>query len=185
MRIQGVTAETYSRVIVLPREGGTDWTFTIQPLPLGFHRRLRTRGVTPPSPPTRVARDSAGKALRDEQGQAVLAGDVQDAEYLADLELYHQRVAVLAVEEALRADAAVTFAARRPDEGAATHPRGESRSPWCVYADALYQELEEAGFTAGDLVLLCQEVCRLSNLTGEHLQKARGSFSSGAGARGP
>ena len=90
-----------------------------------------------------------------------------DLDFARSLELYHQRVAVLAVVESLEADADVTFGARRPS----------GNEGWVEYADAVYAEMEEAGFTAGDLVHLCAYACRLSNLAGDHLRTSVRGFS--------
>lgn len=175
MQLRGQNRVTsLTQTVTLPRPGGNDWTFTLQPLPLGFHRRLRSRGVSPPAPPVRLVRDSSGRPLRDEAGQAVTTIDTTDRQYLAELELYHQRVAVLAVAEALRADPQVSFDV--------PPPTGDSSDAWTQYADALHTELEAAGFTAGDLILLCQAVCRMSNLLTDHLRTACGNFSSAAPA---
>ena len=77
-------------------------------------------------------------------------------------------VAVLAVAESLKADDQVEFTAQEP--------KGESG--WDEHADTLFDEMEAAEFTAGDLVQLCTFVCRLSNLTGDHLREVESSFSS-------
>jgi hypothetical protein len=162
-------------VCELPRPGGAAIALRMQPLRLGFARSLRERGLVPPEPPLRVARDSSGRPLRDERGQAVMTAAETDTEFARSLELYHQRVAVLAVVESLEADADVTFGARRPSgiEG------------WIEYADAVYAEMEEAGFTAGDLVHLCAYACRLSNLAGDHLRSSvRGFSEAPAGGTG-
>jgi len=139
----------------------------MQPLRLGFARGLRECGLVPPEPPLRVARDSAGRPIKDERGQAVMTAVEADADYVRSVEQYHQRVAVLAVVESLEADPDVAFGARRPagNEG------------WGEYADAVYAEMEEAGFTAGDLVHLCSYACRLSNLAGDHLRASARGFS--------
>lgn len=169
MRIRGLQPRSsYSSVCELPRPGGASIVLRMQPLRLGFARSLRERGIVPPEPPVRVARDASGRPLRDERGQAVTMTGESDPEYLRQLEVYHQRVAVLAVAEALEADAEVTFETQRPD----------GRSGWCEYADALYAEMERAGFTAGDLVHLCAFACRLSNLSGEHVREASRGFSA-------
>ncbi|REJ71574.1 MAG: hypothetical protein DWQ34_06115 [Planctomycetota bacterium] len=158
----------FHEVCRLPRPNGEELALTMRPLPLGFSQRLRQRGIAPPSPPRRVARDSSGRAIRDESGLAVMVADEQDAEYGLALEAYHRRVAVLAVAESLQADAQIEFESGAPDGNAG----------WEAYADSLFAEMEESGFTAGDLVQLCTFVCRLSNLTGEHLTQAAASFSS-------
>lgn len=171
MRFEGQSlAATPTQLVTLPRPHGGDWTFTLRPLPLGFHRRLRERGLVPPAPGTKVARDSHGRPLRDDAGLAVTQTDHSDPQYLAELELYHQRVAVLAVAESLQADPRVHFDAAQPSDG--------GTGSWTMYADALHAELESAGFTPGDLILLCNAIARLSNLLGEHLHQARANFSS-------
>lgn len=178
MHLRGQPRATpFTQTVTLPRPDGSDWSFTLSPLPLGFHRRLRSRGLLPPTPPSRLVRDSSGRPLRDESGQAITTVDTTDRRYLAELELYHQRVAVLAVAEALRADPDVVFDAPPPAD--------DSSDAWTRYADALHAELEAAGFTAGDLILLCQAVCRLSNLLTDHLRATCGNFSSAAPAPPP
>ncbi len=172
MQFRGQTPlATPTQTVTLPRADGSDWTFTLQPLPLGFHRRLRDRGLCPPTAPQKIARDSHGRPLRDDTGLAVTLADQSDPQYLADLELYHQRVAVLAVVEAFAADPHVHFETPAPSNS----ERGDA---WPGYADAIHRELEAAGFTAGDLIFLCHAISRLSNLLGDHLQQARTNFSS-------
>lgn len=169
MRIKGLQPRSsYSSVCELPRPGGESIVLRMQPLRLGFARSLRERGIVPPEPPLRVVRDASGRPLRDERGQAVTVAAETDGEYLRQLELYHQRVAMLAVAESLEADPDVTFETPRPD----------GNNGWSEYSDALHAEMERAGLTAGDLVHLCEYACRLSNLAGDHLREASRGFSS-------
>lgn len=158
-----------TRVIQLPRSSGEPISLTMQPLSLGFHRRLRGRGVVPPEPPRKVARDSAGKPLRDPSGLAILTSDDRHPDYLNHLDLYHQRVAVLAIVESLMSDPQVTFTSQRPSTS--------DPEAWCRYADALFEEMETAGMTAGDLAILSQWTCRLSHLLDSDLQGATQNFS--------
>jgi hypothetical protein len=160
-----------TQTVNLPRFGGDDLSFQLQPLPLGFHRRLRERGIAPPTPPLRIARDSQGRPMRDDAGRAVTQSDPADPRFVSEMEAHHQRVAVLAVVESLAADPNVRFDAQPPAEGAG----GEA---WAAYADALHQELDAFGLTAGDLILLVDAIGRLSNLVGEHLRQARANFSA-------
>ena len=79
MRIRGLQPrESYSSVCELPRPGGAAIALRMQPLRLGFARGLRERGLVPPEPPLRVARDSSGRLLRDERGQAVMTAAETD-----------------------------------------------------------------------------------------------------------
>src|SRR5690606_28098526 len=80
MKIPQKNAGPFTRVIALPRPNGSEWAFTIRPLPLGFHRRLREQGLIVPTPPVKVARDSAGRPLRDESNLAVTSSDLHDAD---------------------------------------------------------------------------------------------------------
>jgi hypothetical protein len=154
----------------LPRPDGSVLTFRLEPLSLGFQRRLREHGLLPPFPPVRVQRDSSGKLLRDDHGQPLTTPNPQDPAYQRESELYHQRVAVPAIAEALRSDP--QFALETPP------PR--ATEDWPAYADALFDEMERAGLTAGDLVLLCDAVCRLSNLLDRPLAAAHNRFFSPA-----
>ena len=167
MHIDGHHPALQTRLVPLPRPDGNHLVLMLRPLPLGFHRRLREHRIIPPSPPTRVARDAAGKAIRDANNVAVVTADERDPSYLADLELYHQRVAVLVAVESLGADPNVHFD---------TEPPADSPD-WRDYADAVYREFERAHFTAGDLIHLCREACQLSNLLDDHLQATHRNFS--------
>jgi hypothetical protein len=179
MRVRGrELAGGSSQRVSLLRGDGSTLSLLVQPLPLGFHRRLRAFGLVSPQPPVRVARDAGGSPLRDAQGHAVTMRDDGDGAYLAAVELYHQRVAVLAVAEALKGDTDVEFMSRPPAVGL----EASDATAWLNYADALFTELELAGFTAGDLTQLCGFICRMSRLLDEHLRESRENFSSGAGA---
>lgn len=176
MRIDGhASTRKYSLTVRLPRPAGDGPTLVLSPLPLGFQRRLRDHRLTPTTAPTRVARDPQGRPLRQPNGQALLLTDEHDGDYLAERELYHQRVAVLSVVESLRADPSIEF-----DTRAADYP-----DDWRPYADRLHAELEQAEWSAGDLVWLCTQVCRLSNLIDAHLAETSADFSSAAAATVP
>ena len=170
MKLQGLQPRsTYQTTFTLPRPNGERLVVTMQPLALGFQRRLRERGVFAPTPSARIARDAAGRPIRDDSGQAVTFDDEHDRDYLDQLEQYHQRIAVLTVVESLLCDPGVKFETPPPEAG----------DGWNDYADTLFQEMEEAGLTAGDLVQLCTFACQISNLSGSHLQQAEADFSTG------
>jgi hypothetical protein len=170
MQIHGQSAAArFTTTVQLPRPAGDGPLLTLQPLPLGFARRLSAHAVQPPLPPVRIARDPQGKPLRQANGQAVTLADETDADYRRERELYGQRVAVLAVATALEADPHVRF-----ETDATAYPQD-----WRPYADALLNELEQAGWTAGDLAWLCQAVCRMSNLLDQHLPESAADFPSG------
>ena len=171
MLIAGQTFSTdFTCDFNLPRHGQPAITFKLAPLPLGFHQKLKRRGITPPQPPAKVARDSTGKAVRDANGQVVTIPDVNQSDYLNASELYHQRVAILSLFESLRNDNNVSFEAKSPTT--------ESAADWEKFADTLFDELQQAGLSCGDLLKLCAGICRISNLLDDHIQEARANFSS-------
>lgn len=136
----------------------------VQPLALGFQRRLKERGIVCPAAPKTVARDSAGRALRDGRGEPVLLADESAATYQAAVERYHERVAVLMVAEGLSDDDCFETPCPTGDEG------------WDVYADSVVEEMSAAGWTTGDLVRLCDAVCRVSRLTESDVSEAASDF---------
>lgn len=170
MKIHGQTsAPTYTKSIVLPRPDGSEWILKIAPLPLGFHRRLQERGIVAPSPPQRVARDSNGQPLKDRSGLAVMMQDDRDAGYLSELTRHQQELAALMVFEGLRHDSEIEFETPRPVD-----------DNWNSFATALCEEFEAGGWSLGDLTIVCEEICRLSNLLDDHLREAEQVFSSAA-----
>ena len=152
----------------LRRADGSFLALTLRPLALGFHRRLRERGIVPPEPPSRIARDSAGRPLKDDRGHPLVTSDDRDPDYRAGIELYHQRVAVLAAVESLAAEAKLEFETRFP----------VGNVGWSSFADAIYDEFVSAGWSDGDLIRLCEEIGRLSHLFDRHLGEVRETFSN-------
>lgn len=152
-----------------PRPDGSQLTLKLAPLPLGFQSRLLARGITAPTPPQRVARDSNGRPVKDREGLAVLVKDEHDAQYLAAMTDYQQQLAVLMVYEGVRHDADVSFESQPPDN-----------ENWKSFAEELCREFEAAGWSLGDLTKVCEEICRVSNLLDDHLREAEQVFSSAA-----
>ncbi len=172
MRIGGKKVqEKYLRRVRLPRPDGSFWELEVSPLRLGFLQTLHERGIVVPSAPTKVARDSSGKPLRDAEGFAVLQRSESDSQYLEAVEKYHQRVATLVLWEGLQADKQVEFETPVP----------EGDDDWALFADQLHTELEHSGWTAGDLIWVCERVAEMSNLTGEHFRESQQDFFSQAG----
>lgn len=164
--------EEYRRTVLLPRPDGSTWALTIRPLRLGFSQWLRERGIVPPTAPVKPMRDSQGRLMRDAEGLVLMQRDEADAAHALALDGYHQRLATLLVWEALRDDATLEFASQPPEAG----------GDWRDFADALTSELAEAGFTAGDILWLCEEIAALSNLAGSHAEGGQGRFFGGVTA---
>jgi len=157
----------YERAVEWRRVDGVVVPLRIRPLRLGFRERWAGWGIVPPEPPRRVVRDSQGRLVRDEQGLAVLTADEIGPAYRAACERYQARVAGLLVAEGLCGGVAIHAEAPRPgDEGAS-------------YADAVLAELDDAGFSAGDVLWLCDEILRLSRLGGEHLSREEDRLRGG------
>ncbi|WP_013627464.1 hypothetical protein [Rubinisphaera brasiliensis] len=174
MRRQGETIQQdYRQTVLLPRPDGSVWSLTLRPLRLGFPQWLKERGLQPPTAPVTLLRDSQGRPLRDSDGQALTQRNEQSADYLLAVERYHQRLATMMVWEALQADDTVEFDTPRPDDA----------GDWLAFADAILNELIQAGFAAGDLIWLCEQVAVLSNLAGDQLRQARSAFFPPAAAR--
>jgi len=172
MKLNGeICRERFCRRVELPRADGSSLALTVSPLRLGFHRRLRRRGIFPPRKPTRVARDSSGKPLRDAQGLAVLMPDAENADYLAELDQYNQRVAAMVIVEGLRDDETIEFETAKPTEA----------GDWPAFADAINTELESAGWSIGDVATLCDHIFRVSNLLDEHVRETTENFTPPAG----
>ncbi|MDB4439813.1 hypothetical protein N9153_02695 [Planctomicrobium sp.] len=173
MKLSGQNIETVTvQPFSLRRPHGDDLNFQISPLPLSFQSSLRKHGIVTPIAPLKITRDSTGKPLRDSNCLAITHADQSDSSYLEGLELYHQRVAVLAIVEALRNDPSISFEAAIPPE------QNTSGDSWMVFADTIFEEFEKAGFTSGDLISFCDEICKLSNMLDHHLQEAQRNFSS-------
>lgn len=139
---------------------------TVQALTLGFESLLASRGVRRPVVPRRVARDSRGLVVRDESGQAVLIPDDRDENYQHQLEEFARRTVCLEVIEGLAADPSVQFEAGPPAED----------GDWAGYADAVYQELADAGFSDGDLLALVRGIHAASNLISDQIADEQNRF---------
>lgn len=171
MKILGQNlGSNYIKPYSLERADGTTLLFQLSPLPLGFQVNLRRFGIVPPVAPLKVARDSGGKPLRDPAGHALTYPDPGNREYLTDVERYHQRVAILAVVEALRNDPQIVFESQKPQ------PSSETESSWIEYADAIFREFEDSGITIGELTALCDEIGSLSHLIDRQIAETQKNF---------
>jgi hypothetical protein len=171
MIFNGVPLSAEFHATCLLRRGNAEpLAVTLKPLSLGFHQRLRRVGIVPPQPPTKIARDSNGKPMRDGRGNVLTVQDAQHPDYLAGLEDYHRCVGVLAIAESLRGNTELRLES--------IPPTGEKREEWIAFVQSVLAEMEQAGFTAGDLPLLCREICRLSNLLDDQLAATQANFSS-------
>jgi hypothetical protein len=173
MIFNGVPLSAEFHAVCLLRRGDSEpLAVRLNPLPLGFHQRLRRIGIIPPQAPLKIARDSNGKPVRDARGQVVTVQDGHHPDYLNALDEYHRCVGVLAIAESLKGNADLRLES--------VPPAGEMKDEWISFVSAVLAEMEQAGFTAGDLPLLCREICRLSNLLDDQLGAAQANFSSAA-----
>lgn len=154
--------------LTLPRPDTDPVVLMLSPLPLGFHQRLVRHGVRPPAPPARIARDAAGRPLKDAAQQVVTFSDDRAPDYLAAIDLYHQRLATLMARFALGDGSDSPFRAPCPDGATAD---------WTGWADALFEDLVVAGWLAGDLLRVCQAISQASNLVDPLIEETQRRFS--------
>lgn len=164
MKINGVEVNAHAEAwVVIPRERAKGFRLRVRAYPLDFD----VDDVFPmPEPPKIKARRVGGKVERD--GKAVV-WDVneRDPAYLARRhELYRARVACLFARATVHGngDGYVAFA---------TDVSAESEEQY----RALFAELTEAGFTAGDLTLVIDRARALSNMSEEAIEEAKACFS--------
>ncbi len=167
MKIHGERVGGRARTVVLWKlPAGGEVELSVSALPLGFACQLRRRGVVMPVVPVRVARDKEGRPLKDGAGLAVPMEDRGDCGYMEAVERYHQRVAMLVLYEGLRGNAHWQWECVEPGEG----------GDWCRFADALFEELETAGVTLGEVVWLCETITALGLQGQEQVPGARDRF---------
>ena len=167
MKLHGQTLVARPRKTVLWRRmDGSEHELTLTALPLAFGTWLRERGIIQPDPPVRVARDAQGKPIRDAQGQAVVTEDRHDRDYLLRLEAYQQRLAMLVLWQATRDESQLTWETPTPDV----------HGDWLSFADDLFEELEQAGVTMGEVTWLCEEATSHSSLVTQAVADRRADF---------
>jgi hypothetical protein len=166
------------KVLLWRRGDGGEHEVTVTALPLGFGVWLRQKGIVQPEVPVRVARDAQGKPMRDASGQAVVREDRSDASYVASVEQYQQRLAMLVLWQGLKDDPQVSWETVEPAVD----------GDWVAFADQLFEELEQAGVTMGEVVWLCEEITNFTNQVTLRVEETRADFfpaescrSSGSG----
>ena len=92
--------------------------------------------------------------------------DDRDENYQHQLEEFARRTVCLEVIEGLAADPSVQFEAGPPAED----------GDWAGYADAVYQELADAGFSDGDLLALVRAIHAASNLISDQIADEQDRF---------
>lgn len=142
---------------LIPRRGDDPLRLKIRAIPFGFGERLREE-VPAPRPPV------VKKGGRGASEERVL---YQDPGYLREVLKHNARLNALVIHHALGADKSITFDAA-PD------------LPLIDLADAVLNELAEAGFTEGDIVILADQIDLLSNNGAGQVEEARNRFLSEA-----
>jgi hypothetical protein len=170
MRIEGAAGGVLTSTVVLARPSG-DLKLTLAALPLGYEEELDKLLPVPRPPFKGPMRDEQGKMLR-EGNRVVPFYDEQEVGYVAARALASRRRMTLMLKQALSADPSVTWETHRDQCGSEAD-----------YADRLYAELREFGFSQGDLVRLIKAVVETSTLTEEELSEGReGFFRPGVGS---
>lgn len=149
MKVAGKTlAIKNRRGVLIVRDDGrnrVELPLAITPLPMGFWQKMRVLGLmAPPSPPRREMRDAKGMLIRNpDTGLVEMVPDLDDQKYQWRRETHYRRLEALEFVEMLRDDASV--------EWATEPPKSKDRADWEAYADAIWKEMEEAGFTEGEV----------------------------------
>lgn len=167
MKLQGKVLRGKSTKVLLWRRGdGGEHEVIVTALPLGFGVWLRQKGIVQPEIPVRVARDAQGKPMRDASGQAVVREDRSDALYVASVEQYQQRLAMLVMWQGLKEDPQVTWETVEP----------AVEGDWVAFADQLFEELERSGVTMGEVVWLCEEITNVTHQATARVEETRATF---------
>ena len=165
MKIKGTSRGLNRRTVVIPRDDNNHIHLQVEALRAGFTDEINKRLPDPVPPSKGVAVDRDGKILYDEKGRARQFADTSNPEYRAAAAENNRRQFSLYVVEALQIDQNVTFETKR-----------ESCANDADFADKIYQELVDWGFSEGDVALLVNEIMKASNFDEEQLREARSAF---------
>lgn len=136
------------RGVSIIRDDGKDHvelTVTVTPLSIGFWQKLRTLGMlNGPTPPEKVLRDEKGQLVKNANtGLAQTVPDFDDQKFQYRREVHFRRLKSLEFVEMLREDESVEWEAVRPET--------KTRADWEAYADAVWKEIDGAGFTEKEI----------------------------------
>lgn len=140
---------------VIPREEGENLVFKIRAIPLGFSEQLSEDFPTP-RPPV-ISTGSKGSVRKER--------DLEDPGYLSALNRCQIRKNALIIHYALGADSSIEFSA--------SESLGRAE-----FADSVFKELVESGFSGGDIAILLDQIDHISNSTMDQVRKARSLFLS-------
>ena len=140
MKIEGLENLRNTKTIVIDREDGRKVTVQIKSIGPRFHPDFMERNPQP-APPVELAREGR-KPVRDEKGKAVYITRDDDPKYLAALNMYFLLSAVATICEGSDfAASGITLEASNDQKHTAP----------MAYYEAVFTELDDFGFTQGDL----------------------------------
>lgn len=150
MLIGGKKLVERNSVAVTIRRPSGEAVLTVTSLPLGWDERLDAAGLgIPPMPPRKpVMNPDRSVVINPATKRVELAEDFSDPGYVRARNLYYNRTLALKLRELLRHDPDVVFNA---DE-----PAGTDAKAWAAYADALVQEIKDAGLSLEEVQQICE-----------------------------
>ncbi len=150
---------------VLPRNSG-DIPLLLSALPLGFQEKIE-RFFPTPTPPKAPVKGANGK-LQRENGIVVVTRNVDDPHYKEQVKKMDLLQAIYVVHCALRNDKSINF---ETDIGQLeTNPQ--------EFYEGIYEELDAAGFTVGDILDITKGTMELSNMSSEKFKDLSENFTS-------
>ncbi len=167
MKIKGIRVSAVNHgSLTLVKKSGEDITLQFRSLPLNFTDEVNKEIPSPIPKTTDYLKDRRGRPVRDpDTGKPIMLTDEDSPEFKQSLSKANRRQTTLMLFEALKEDSAVEFENKREDF--------PSISAW---ADAIYEELNTAGFSVGDLAAMISFMMELSNIKEEELEEARADF---------
>jgi hypothetical protein len=155
---------------VIPRPEGGDIIIWVQAVGLGFEEKAEQVFPTPVAP-TRFARDSRGRLMKDPETHRVVTEPDETPAYKEAVSTCQRRQMMLLLERAID-DPDWSFEATHPGDLA-------DKAAIAEYYDKLFEEFQKAGFTLGDLTIIVQKVMTISNMSKEALENARDALVEG------
>ena len=172
MKVQGFQPGLAQEVISLSR--GVDdkgeqivLPLTLTALPMGFMDSVKKDIPGPVVRPIKVMREG-GKVVRDSDGSPVMMTNKSSAEFEVQEDAANRRQSILMLVKSLSRDTTVEFEAKREECKSALE-----------YADKIFDEMSDFGFSFGDFNFVLGEVLRVSNLSREKIEEAKETFTQG------
>lgn len=155
---------------LLPRYGTDPLQLIVAALPLTFNQ-LALKLLPEPIAPLKLMTDnSTGKLVMGPDRKPIQYNDENDSGYKELNFKRAQRLNAWMVFEALQFEDELEWTASIPEK--------QTRQSIAAWLDELNLEMESAGFSNGDIMLIIEQSMKLSNMTIEDIESERESFLS-------